>query len=49
MAADPMTSAYKVLSTLKHNNKVYRKGAQVRLSDKDAAPLLKIKTVEPAK
>lgn len=49
MAADPKTSAYTVLSTLKHNEKLYRKGSIVRLGDKEATTLLKLGTVEPAK
>lgn len=49
MAADPKTSAYTVLSTLKHNEKLYRKGSVVRLSDKEAKPLLDLKTIEAAK
>ena len=54
MAADLKTSAYVVLSTLKHDDKTYRKGTAnkptiVRLTDKEALPLLTLKTVEPAK
>jgi hypothetical protein len=42
-------STYNVLSRLLHNKKLFKKGSTVPLTDKEAAPLLKVKTVEPAK
>jgi hypothetical protein len=39
-------SAYNVLSTLHHDKTIYRKGSTVQLSDKEAEPLLKLKTIE---
>lgn len=45
----PELSTYVVLSTLKHNGKYFRKDKTVQLTDKEAAPLLTLKTIEPAK
>jgi hypothetical protein len=49
MAVDPKTTAYTVLSALKHDGKMFKKGSIVRLTDKEAASLLKYKSIEPAK
>ena len=39
---------YKVLSTLVHDRKLYRKGAEISLTEKYAQPLLEVGTIEPA-
>lgn len=49
MAVDIKTTAYKVLSTLKHDGKILKKGATVRLTDLEAAWPLRYKSIEPAK
>ena len=42
-------STYNVLSSLLHDKKLFKKGSTVQLTAREAAPLLKYKTVEPAK
>lgn len=42
-------STYHVLSNLLHDKKLYKKGSTVELTPREAAPLLRHKTVEPAK
>jgi hypothetical protein len=46
---DLATTAYAVLSKLLHNGETFKKGSTVQLTKTEAAPLLKIKTIEPAK
>ena len=47
--ATPEVNTHKVLSTVKHGAKTFRKGSTIELTEKEAAPLLKYKAIEPAK
>ena len=42
-------SPYNVLSKLDHDNRIYRKGSTVILTDAQAAPLIRLKVVTEAK
>ena len=42
-------ATYKVIANLRHSNKNYRPGGEIELTKAEAAPLLRHKTVEPAK
>jgi hypothetical protein len=47
--AENAPKTYVVLGNLKHAGKIYRKGSKVQLTDAEAGPQLRYKTVEPAK